>query len=132
MGGNSRGGKFQADVEVDGAKVTGTVQVDANQFRPLQLKKNLSAAGEDAREIKLHVRGPKNETVFQGDWKFTPGLEPKGRPPREREKPFPAQVNYAAEAKAIRFWADLLDYPKRDKLAAARVTVYSITCPCSM
>ena len=56
--------------------------------------------------MKLVVRGPQGQTAFEGEWKFKPGVQPSGRPPREKEKPFPAQVNYAAEAKAIRFWAE--------------------------
>ena len=124
VGGGSLPGRFRADVEVDGAKTSSSVSVGPDEHQPLRLQKNLPTAGDEPRVTKLLVRGPQGQTVFEGEWKFQPGLQPSGRPPREKEKPFPSQVNYAAEAKAIRFWADVLDYPKRAPLSAARVTVF--------
>ncbi|HYW81351.1 MAG TPA: glycoside hydrolase domain-containing protein, partial [Thermoguttaceae bacterium] len=73
--------------------------------------------------MNVEVTGAGDKRLFAGQWKFEPGLTTSGRPPREKETPFPAEVNYAAEAKAIRYWADVLDYPKRDRLEAARITV---------
>jgi len=118
-----RGGRYNAEVELDGVKLDGSVQLGANERKPLRLGKSLPAAPKDPRQLTLRVRGSRNETLFEGQWKFRPGIETTGRKPREKEKPFPAEVNYAAEAKAIRYWADVLDYPRRDRLAACRVIV---------
>jgi len=118
-----QGGRYTADVEVDGVALDGEVQLIAGESKPLRLRRSLPAASENSRRLTLRVRGPRNKTLFEGEWKFQPGVETKGRKPREKEKPFPAEVNYAAEAKAIRYWADVLDYPQRDRLAACRVAV---------
>jgi len=121
--GGSQGGRYTAAVEVDGVKLDGNVQLNAKDRQPIRLNKTLPAAPQDPRLLKLNVRGPGGKTLFEGEWKFKPGVEAKTRKPGEKEKPFPAEVNYAAEAKAIRYWADVLDYRQRSRLAACRVTV---------
>jgi len=120
--GGTAGGTFRADVEVDGTKAGGTIDLKPGERKPLALRRSLPAADE-ARTMKLGVAGPGGKVLFEGQWQFKPGLKPSGRPPREHETPFPAAVNYAPEAKALRYWADVLDYPRRRQLAAVRVTI---------
>ena len=119
----SRGGVYTAEARIGDLRLSKTIELRPGERKSISLRKALPAGDGKGRVLKLTVSGPGGRVLFRGQWNFKPGVKPAGRRPREKEKPFPAEVNYAAEAKAIRFWADVLDYPKRDRLKSVRVVV---------
>mgnify|MGYP006281898843 FL=1 len=117
-------GNYSARATVDGTSAESQKRIEAGGAADINLKRALKDAAEP-RTLSLTVKGPEDTVLFNGSWEFKAGIEPpKKRREQIRAKPFPAEVNYAAEAKAIRAWADLLDYPKRQNLDTVRISVH--------
>ncbi len=83
--------------------------------------------GTRRRTVELEVTDARNRVLLRGDWHYSP-LDVAARtdssaPAEEKPWSLPARVQFAPLAMGLKIWADVLDYPQRDRLDAVRCLV---------
>ena len=120
-------GEFTITAKVGAVTHTETVRVEAGASKELTFQKGLPAFPPKVKKQRcsIAVTGPGGTKLLSGDWFFQPVGSAdrvlKATPP----KPWAmtTKVNFAPLAMGIKAWADVLDYPKRGRLAKARFVV---------
>jgi len=101
------------------------VTVPAKSVLPYKFEVQLPDAGQEKQVCIGQVLGPQGQNLLAGQWSFVThdDTAPKVRKSPEPQLPFATRVRFGPETRGVELWADLLDYPKREALAAVRFTV---------
>ena len=127
VNGENKPGRFTVSASVGDVRAARTVIVEANGTKKLTLAKALPAfpKGVKSRACRIEITGPDKTKLLAGDWLFRP-IAARDRQVKAIEpKPWQmkTRVLFAPLARGVKAWADVLDYPRRDKLAAVRFEV---------
>jgi len=127
VNGEAQDAEFTVEVSVSDVKHVEKVKVGAGGAKKVTFEEELPefAPGLKSKTCRLVVTGPGGKTLIAGDWPFRPVPEAERKPKPVEPKPWQLSTRmlFAPLAMGIKAWADLLDYPRRDALAAVRFTV---------
>jgi len=105
---------------------TETVKVPAGGRKEVTFTKALTKTDKKQNPASMTVVGPGGKVLIDGQWFFRPmDVAERGEAVAAEDAAWKmsTRVDYAPLAMGLHAWADVLDYPKRERLAKVRFTV---------
>lgn len=118
---------FTLEFESRGQQWRETVQVPASGRKTVEYAFELPAFPERGRPegVRITVRDQRDGVLLDGDWFYSPAerKEIQRQPAEPKPWAMDTRMQFAPLSLGIKAWADVLDYPQRDKLKQVRFNV---------